>query len=86
MCLGLATAVEDGRHRPGDPVAVSRCAGVGPPLEMANAFVTLCLASFGLLLPFMLLSFNHAFYRERLKHLLRLADETLPVASAGMVR
>jgi hypothetical protein len=45
----------------------------GPLLEVAKAFVIFCAASFGLVLPFLLLSFANAFYLERLKKLLRLA-------------
>lgn len=52
----------------------------GPLLEMATAFVIFCAVSFGVLLPFLLLSFTNAFYRERLKELLRLADAATPSA------
>jgi hypothetical protein len=52
----------------------------GPLLEMATAFTIFCAVSFGLLLPFLLLSFANAFYRERLKELLRLADAAPPSA------
>jgi hypothetical protein len=55
-------------------VVMSRIERPGPLLEMATAFVIFCAVSFGVLLPFLLLSFANAFYRERLKELLRLAD------------
>ena len=47
---------------------------------MATAFVIISAVSFGLLLPFLLLSFANAFYRERLKEVLRLADDPPPSA------
>jgi len=52
----------------------------GPLLEMATAFAIFCAISFGVLLPFLLLSFANAFYRERLKELLRLAAPAPPSA------
>ena len=55
-------------------VVMSMIEKPGPLLEMATAFAIFCAVSFGLLLPFLLLSFANAFYRERLKELLRLAD------------
>ena len=55
-------------------VVMSMIEKPGPLLEMATAFAIFCAVSFGLLLPFLLLSFANAFYRERLKELLRLDD------------
>jgi hypothetical protein len=54
-------------------VVMSRIERPGPLLEMAKAFVIFCAASFGLVLPFLLLSFANAYYLERLKKILRLA-------------
>ncbi len=53
---------------------MSRIERPGPLLEMATAFAIFCAVSFGLVLPFLLLSFANAFYRERMKELLRLAS------------
>jgi hypothetical protein len=53
----------------------------GPVLEMLAAFAIICAISLGLLLPFLLLSFANAFYRERLKELLRLT-ESAPAAGS----
>ena len=61
-------------------VVMSRIERPGPLLEMATAFAIFCVVSFGLLLPFLLLSFASAFYRERLMELLRLADAAPPSA------
>jgi hypothetical protein len=61
-------------------VVMSRIERPGPLLEMATAFAIFCAVSFGVLLPFLLLSFANAFYRERLKELLRLADAAPPSA------
>lgn len=61
-------------------VVMSRIERPGPLLEMVTAFAIFCAVSFGLLLPFLLLSFANAFYRERLKELLRLADAAPPSA------
>ena len=45
--------------------------------------VAISLVSYGLILPFLILSFACAFYRERLKHLLRLpAADSSPAAAA----
>ena len=45
--------------------------------------VAISLVSYGLILPFLILSFACAFYRERLKHLLRLpATDSSPAAAA----
>ena len=55
-------------------VVMSVIARPGPVQEMATAFAIICALSFGLLLPFLLLSVASALYRERLKELLRLAD------------
>jgi len=55
-------------------VVMSFTDGRGPLLEMATAFVVIAAVSFGLLLPFLLLSFTNAVYRDRLKELLRLAE------------
>ena len=41
-------------------------------LDIAVGSMVLALVSFGVVLPFLILSFTNAFYRERLKHLLRL--------------
>jgi hypothetical protein len=49
----------------------------GPLLEMAIALVIATAVSLGLLLPFLLLSFNKSFCGERLKEVLRLADESV---------
>ena len=54
-------------------IAMSMIERPGPLLEMATAFAIFCAVSFGLLLPFLLLSFANAFYRDRLKEVLRLA-------------
>ena len=61
-------------------VVMSTIEKPGPLLEMATAFVIFCAISFGLLLPFLVLSFANSFYRERLKELLRLADAAPPSA------
>jgi hypothetical protein len=61
-------------------VVMSMIERPGPLLEMATAFAIFCAVSFGLLLPFLLFSFANAFYRERLKELLRLADAAPPSA------
>jgi hypothetical protein len=61
-------------------VVMSMIERPGPLLEMATAFAIFSAVSFGLLLPFLLLSFANAFYRERLKELLRLADAAPPSA------
>ena len=61
-------------------VVMSMIEKPGPLLEMATAFAIFCAVSFGLLLPFLLLSFANAFYRERLKELFRLADAAPPAA------
>jgi len=53
----------------------------GPLLEMATALLSAAAMSLGFLLPFLLLSFTNAFYRERLKELLRLADAAPPSAA-----
>jgi len=53
-------------------VVMSRIERPGPLLEMAKAFVIFCAVSFGLVLPFLLLSFANGYYLERLKKLLRL--------------
>jgi hypothetical protein len=53
---------------------MSVLAGVGPLGEMVNALLLATAITFGFLSPFLLLSFNNAFYRERLKGLLRLPD------------
>jgi hypothetical protein len=59
-------------------VVMSRIERPGPLLEMATAFAIFCAISFGVLLPFLLLSFANAFYRERLTELLRPADTAPP--------
>lgn len=41
--------------------------------------IILALVSFAILLPFLILSFNNAFYHERLKHLLRLPAVAVPL-------
>jgi hypothetical protein len=61
-------------------VVMSRIEKPGPLLEMATAFAIFCGLSFGLLLPFLLLSFANAFYQERLTELLRLAAPAPPSA------
>jgi hypothetical protein len=61
-------------------VVMSRIERLGALLEMATAFAVFCAVSFGVLLPFLLLSFANDFYRERLKKLLRLADAEPPSA------
>jgi hypothetical protein len=48
--------------------------GPGPLLEMAFALVIISAVSFGLLLPFLLLSFANGFYHARLLEALRLAE------------
>jgi hypothetical protein len=48
--------------------------GPGPLLEMATAFLIISAVSFGLLLPFLLLSFANTFYRRRLLACLGLAE------------
>jgi hypothetical protein len=55
-------------------VVMSVSWGVGSFLEMATAFLVMAAITFGLLLPFLLLSFTNAFYRQRLKELLCLPD------------
>lgn len=60
---------------------MSLLAGPGPLPEMATALMIISVATFGVLLPFLLLSFNNAFYRQRLKELLRLADAAPPSAA-----
>jgi hypothetical protein len=61
-------------------VVMSRIERPGPLLEMATAFAIFCGLSFGLLLPFLLLSFANAFYRQRLQELLQLAVPAPPSA------
>ena len=55
-------------------VVMSVTAGHGPWLQMALAWLMVSGVTFGLLLPFLVLSFANGFYRERLKELLRLED------------
>ncbi len=55
--------------------------GPGPLLDMGTAFAIISAVTFGSLLPFLLLSCANAFYRERLKELLRLADAAPKAAS-----
>ena len=55
-------------------VVMSVTAGHGPWLQMALAWLMVSGVTFGLLLPFLVLSFANGFYRERLKDLLRLED------------
>jgi hypothetical protein len=54
--------------------------GLGRLMEMTTAFGIISAFSFGLLLPFLLLAFANASYRERLKELLRLAGPAPPSA------
>ena len=55
-------------------VVMSVTAGHGPWLQMALAWLMVSGVTFGVLLPFLVLSFANGFYRERLKELLRLED------------
>ena len=52
----------------------------GPLLEMETTLLMVSAVSFGLLLPFLLLSFTNAFYRARLHEVLRLAEAAPPPA------
>jgi hypothetical protein len=53
--------------------------------DFAVGSVVLALVSFGVILPFLILSFTCSLYRERLKRLLRLpAVDSLPAAPAGV--
>ena len=64
-------------------VVMSRIERPGPLLEMATVYAIFCGVTFGLLLPFLLLSFANAFYRERLKELLRLATPRSAFSNAA---
>jgi len=55
-------------------VVMSMAAGHGPWLQMALAWLMVSGVTFGVLLPFLVLSFANGLYRERLKDLLRLED------------
>jgi len=60
---------------------VSVVAGGGTLLDVATAYLIVAGIIFALMSPFLLLSFNNAFYRQRLKELLRLADAA-PLSAA----
>ncbi|HEY5915179.1 MAG TPA: hypothetical protein VJA21_31690 [Verrucomicrobiae bacterium] len=67
-------------------IVMSLAAGHGPWLEEAVALLIFSGVSFGLLLPFLILSLTNAFYRERLKEVLHLAEPARPTPStAGVV-
>jgi hypothetical protein len=53
---------------------MSVTAGHDAWLQMALAWLMVSGVTFGVLLPFLVLSFANGFYRERLKELLRLED------------
>jgi hypothetical protein len=55
-------------------VVMSVAAGHGPWLQMVMAWLMVSGVTFGVLLPFLVLSFANGFHRERLKELLRLED------------
>ena len=55
-------------------LVMSVTAGHGPWLQMAQAWLMASGVTFGVLLPFLVLSFANGLYRERLKDLLRLED------------
>lgn len=55
-------------------VVMSVAAGHGPWRQMVLAWLTVSGVTFGLLPPFLVLSFANGFYRERLKELLGLED------------
>ena len=59
-------------------VAICLTAGPGPVPEMAAALAKVSGLAFGLVLPFLVLSFANAFYRARLYEALRLAEASLP--------
>ena len=62
---------------------MSVLAGGGPGSGMPTALVLACAISFGFLSPFLLLSFNNAFYRARLQEVLRLAKPAPPPATGS---
>jgi hypothetical protein len=64
-------------------VVMSMIEKPGPLMEMATAFAIFCAVSFGVLLPFLLLSFANAFYGERLKELLRGGRRRSALSTAG---
>jgi hypothetical protein len=59
-------------------VAVVFSSGHIPALALAEFVLSAAALSFGVLLPFLILSFANAFYRARLKDLLHLGRETPP--------
>jgi hypothetical protein len=59
-------------------VAMFASPGNVPMLALAEAVLSIAAISFGVLLPFLILSFANAFYRARLKGLLHLGRETTP--------
>jgi hypothetical protein len=61
-------------------VVVSVIVRPGPLVEMATTLLIVSAVSFGVLLPFLLLSFTNAFYRARLHEVLRLAEPAPPPA------
>lgn len=59
-------------------IVMALSSGPGPLGEMAVALAIISAVSLALLLPFLLLSAASAFYRQRLKEVLRLADAPPP--------
>jgi membrane protein implicated in regulation of membrane protease activity len=59
-------------------IAMIASSGNAPVADLMGAVLCTTGISFGLLLPFLLLSFANPFYRERLKGLLHLGRESLP--------